>query len=89
MDWLRSIFVCFVPFWYTFLLFLIFVRGLCPTELPEGWGLSANYPGDVGIASDRDVLLTEDFERGNLAELKERWSSLNNQGESPGGNRTR
>jgi hypothetical protein len=34
-------------------------------------GLSAKYPGDVGIALDPDVLFTENFENGNLSQWDE------------------
>ncbi len=47
-------------------------------RLPEGLGLSAKYPGDVGIARDPAVLLAEDFERGPLDNLKQRWSDVSN-----------
>lgn len=32
---------------------------------PQGFGLSAKYPGDAGLKSDPAVLLYEDFETGN------------------------
>jgi hypothetical protein len=34
-------------------------------------GLSAKYPGDVGMASDPDVLFTENFESGDLSQGNE------------------
>jgi len=49
-----------------------------PAALPGGFGLSAEYPGDAGIARDPAVLLAEDFEDGTIAELKKRWSDVSN-----------
>ena len=44
--------------------------------LPEGYGLSARYPGDQGIDKDPAVVFAEDFEVANLDELRTRWSEL-------------
>lgn len=72
-----------------FLLFILFSfcisfytrgSGFAQSAMREGWGLSANYPGDVGIAADEKVIFAEDFEKGNFPELSERWSSVSNQG---------
>jgi hypothetical protein len=41
--------------------------------LPEGYGLSAKHPGDVGIAKDPAVLFADDFEAKSLAQIEERW----------------
>ena len=41
-------------------------------KLPEGAGLSAKYPGDVGIVKDPAVLFTDDFESGDLKRWDER-----------------
>ena len=41
--------------------------------LPEGPGLAARYAGDAGIASDPSVVFVEDFSRGSLEELRDRW----------------
>lgn len=48
------------------------------SALPEGWGLAARYPGDLGLAADAAVLLTEDFETGELSDLAQRWSNVSN-----------
>lgn len=53
-------------------------RGVEPTKLPEGPGLSAKYPGDAGLARDPAVLLAEDFENGALDTLKKQWSDISN-----------
>ena len=44
--------------------------------LPEGYGLSAKYPGDKGIARDPAVLFAEDFENGDLRALMQRWGEM-------------
>jgi predicted amidohydrolase len=45
-------------------------------KLPEGPGLAAKYPGDVGIARDPKVVFVEDFEHPSLDVLKKRWESV-------------
>ncbi len=47
-----------------------------PSELPEGPGLAARYPGDVGLADDPAVVLVEDFEQASLEEMLARWESV-------------
>ncbi len=46
--------------------------------LPEGaTGIAARYPGDVGIASDSDVIFADDFESyGQASELTNNWSAV-------------
>jgi hypothetical protein len=45
--------------------------------LPEGQGLAARYPNDIGIASDPAVIFTDDFESyGNGADLATRWTNV-------------
>jgi hypothetical protein len=46
--------------------------------LPEGYGLSAKYPADRGIARDRAVLFAADFEDGDIADLAQTWNSVSN-----------
>ena len=46
--------------------------------LPEGPGLAAKYPGDVGIAEDAAVVFVEDFEEGTLEELFQHWNEVSN-----------
>jgi hypothetical protein len=47
-------------------------------RLPEGTGLAAKYPGDVGIERDPAVLFAESFEKGSLEEIGRRWGNLSN-----------
>lgn len=49
--------------------------------LPEGAGLAAKYPRDAGIAKDPAVLLAEDFEEGEIADLPNRWDEVKNPGD--------
>lgn len=48
------------------------------STLPEGPGLAARYPGDIGLARDPAVLFAEDFEEGDLAAVARRWEDVNN-----------
>jgi hypothetical protein len=47
--------------------------------LPEGPGLSASHPHDVGMAGDAAVLLAENFETGALSDLAKRWDDVSNE----------
>ena len=47
-------------------------------KLPQGYGLSSRYPGDIGIESDPAVLFAENFERGTLEEIAKRWGNISN-----------
>jgi len=47
-------------------------------QMPEGPGLAASYPGEVGIERDPHVLFAEDFEKGTIADLVKRWSEVSN-----------
>ena len=47
-------------------------------ELPEGGGLAARYPGDIGIEKDPAVVFAENFEEGTLDELFGRWTDTSN-----------
>ena len=44
--------------------------------LPQGYGLSAKYPGDEGIENDPAVIFVEKFEERTLEELFRRWEDL-------------
>lgn len=44
--------------------------------LPEGPGLAARYPGDVGIAKDPQIVFVEDFEAPTLEALAKRWDDV-------------
>lgn len=46
--------------------------------LPSGPGLADKYRGDRGIGDDPAVLLFEDFEAGEVADLAKRWDSVSN-----------
>ncbi len=48
--------------------------------LPEGPGLSKQYPGDRGIAGAEGVLVAESFEEGDVAALSSRWREVKNPG---------
>jgi hypothetical protein len=48
--------------------------------LPEGPGLSSKYPHDQGIERDSSVLLTENFESGEIADISKRWDEVSNKG---------
>ncbi|MCK6460877.1 MAG: hypothetical protein L6Q95_13425 [Planctomycetes bacterium] len=68
---------------------LVAVLALLPSaalggdDLPEGPGLAARYPGDLGIAKDRAVLLAEDFEAGTIEDLGKRWTEVGNKDQKP------
>lgn len=44
--------------------------------LPQGPGLAAKYPGDVGLGEDPDVVFVENFEQASLDAVKKRWESV-------------
>jgi len=44
----------------------------------EGFGISAKYPGDVGIEKDEDVVFVESFETGGIGDFKRRWDDVSN-----------
>ncbi len=51
--------------------------GPAPAKLPEGsTGIAAKHPGDVGIATDSDVVFAEDFEDPSLSAVTARWESV-------------
>jgi hypothetical protein len=46
-------------------------------DLPEGDGIAARYPGDLGIAEDPAVILADGFEDcSSPADLRGKWSAL-------------
>ncbi len=47
-------------------------------EEPAQEGIAARYPGDRGIENDPAVVFVEDFEKGELGNLKERWDAMIN-----------
>lgn len=50
---------------------------VAPRPLPEGdTGIAANYPGDVGIDEDDDVVFAEAFSAATLDAVMERWESV-------------
>src|SRR5688572_9161121 len=58
-------------------------RPATPPALPGGFGLAAKYPNDAGIGRDAAVLLAEDFERGEIADLGKRWTEVSNKDGKP------
>jgi hypothetical protein len=51
--------------------------GNVPTDLPEGDGIAAKYPGDVGIEKDPAVILSDGFEDcSSPADLRGKWDAL-------------
>lgn len=66
---------------FSLLLFLLALGCIGPTSaepLPEGnTGISARYPGDVGIGSDPDVIFADDFESyGSASQLTNKWTDI-------------
>ena len=59
---------------------LCWAAPLAAEGIAKGPGLAARYPGDAGIASDKRVLLVEDFERGTVEEIAKRWGNASNRG---------
>ena len=48
-----------------------------PTDLPEGDGIAAKYPGDLGIEKDPAVILADGFEDcSSPADLRGKWDFL-------------
>lgn len=48
------------------------------TALPQGPGLAARYPGDVGIGEAQTVVFAENFERGALQDIAKSWGHAGN-----------
>jgi hypothetical protein len=48
------------------------------STLPEGYGLSAKYPGDDGIDRDPAVLFAENFEENDLGAVVKHWDEASN-----------
>jgi len=57
---------------------VICVQGQEQAQLPQGFGLSAKYPGDVGIEDDKEVLFVENFETGAIDDFAKRWDNVSN-----------
>lgn len=57
---------------------LLFIATAAVGALPEGSGFSAKYEHDRGIDQDPAVLLFEDFESGEIADLAKRWQEVSN-----------
>lgn len=45
-------------------------------KLPQGYGLSAKYPGDEGLERDPNVVFFENFSIRSIGDLKERWENI-------------
>jgi hypothetical protein len=64
-----------------FLAVVVCALALVPAEaaaLPDGYGISARYPGDQGIAKDPAVLFAEDFEGASLERVRQHWGGQTN-----------
>lgn len=48
--------------------------------LPPSATLSSQYPGDVGISGDPDVVWAENFEQGSVSSVTSRYSDVSNAG---------
>ncbi|HJU41525.1 MAG TPA: Ig-like domain-containing protein, partial [Vicinamibacterales bacterium] len=57
---------------------IVNVSNTAPPPPPAGAGISANYPGDVGIENDTNVVFVERFDESTLANLFSRWSDVKN-----------
>ncbi len=73
----------FLPVTFTLItLLLTCATSSCADEttaaapLPQGPGFAANYPGDVNIANDPDVIFSEDFETGTIEQIGQRWGDV-------------
>ena len=42
------------------------------------WGLAKKYPGDRNLAKNPYVIMVENFERGEIKDLKRRWNDVKN-----------
>lgn len=49
-------------------------------RLPEGFGLAAGYPGDLGIEEAPGVIFVEDFEAASVDEVTGRWENVKDGG---------
>jgi len=47
-------------------------------QLPQGSGVAAGYPGDRGLDKDPAVVFFEDFEAGEVPDLKNSWTEISN-----------
>jgi hypothetical protein len=60
-----------------FLLALVAIGARTAETLPEGQGLAARYPTDIGIASDPAVIFADDFESYDSGpDLATRWTNV-------------
>ena len=53
---------------------------LCAKPLYAQQGIASKYIADIGLASDPNVVLFEDFETGILSDILSRWTNIGNQG---------
>ncbi len=53
-------------------------HSLKPGSLPEGFGISRQYPQDRGIDKDPKVVFVDSFEDRSLDGLKKRWEDVSN-----------
>lgn len=53
-------------------------RAAVPTTAPTSWTLSAQHPGDIGMARDPSVVFYEDFSEGSVAAVLARYDTHRN-----------
>ncbi len=61
-------------------LILVHAATFAAAAAAEPAGLAASHPGDAGLAKHPAVLLFEDFEQGDKAALKTRWTEVSDEG---------
>jgi hypothetical protein len=47
-------------------------------ELPSGHGIAWNYPGDEGIENHPSVVFADNFETGDIEDIRNRWGHMSN-----------
>jgi hypothetical protein len=52
--------------------------GPCGSGIPPGQGIAWLYPGDEGIENHPGVVFTENFETGDMDDLRARWGYMSN-----------
>lgn len=59
--------------------FTVGIMGIaCGSQTSAPIGLAGQYPNDVGLAQDPNVVFAEDFEGGSLDTIAARWESVKN-----------
>ena len=52
--------------------------GTGKNKLPTEKGIASHYPGDEGIENHPDVVFADNFEKGDLSDVKTRWGHMSN-----------